>query len=106
MKRHAAFPYGEYLQRMGKIVARLVEQHLAHAPAQHHAEHTVEQQVVDVLPTHAMPGLRRRAPLAEPEEGDKAGQVHQAVPAHGKRADGDGDRVELGVDQHGNRTSE
>ena len=37
------------------------------------------------------------------KDGDKAGQVHEAVPAHGERADGNGDGVELGMDQHGGR---
>jgi hypothetical protein len=105
MEGHAALPHGEDFQRMRQVVARLVEQHLAQPAAEDHAEHAIEQQVVDILRVHAVPRLRLRAALAQPEKGKKAGEIHQPVPAHGQRADGNGDRIELGVDQHGGRTS-
>jgi hypothetical protein len=37
---------------------------------------------------------------AEPQEHDEAGQVHQAVPADGQRPEVNGDRVELGMNEH------
>ena len=46
VKRHAAFPHFEHIERMGKVFAEVVEQNVADAPAQNHAEHAVGEQVV------------------------------------------------------------
>jgi hypothetical protein len=48
VERHAALPDRERLQRVRRVIARLVEQHVAQPPADHHTEHTVEQQVFDI----------------------------------------------------------
>ena len=45
--------------------------------------------------------LSRMRLQAEPPGGGEAGQVHEAVPAHGERADGERDRVDVGVNEHG-----
>src|SRR4029453_12775585 len=47
-KAHPPLPHGKYLERMRKIIERLVENDVAEAPAEDHAEHAVEQHVVDV----------------------------------------------------------
>ena len=101
VKGHAAFPDGKYFQRMGKVVSRFVKQHLPQPAAEHHAEHAVEQQVVDVLRAHGVPGLGRSATPAQPDKGGEAGKVHQPVPAHRHRAEGNSNRIELGMNQHG-----
>jgi hypothetical protein len=43
---HAAFPHRQDIFRVAEVIAGFVEQHLAQAPAQHHAEDAPEQQVV------------------------------------------------------------
>jgi hypothetical protein len=43
------------------------------------------------------------APLPQPQKQHEAEQVHQSVPVHGKRAEVDGDGVELRVNEHGER---
>ena len=48
VERHAALPDREDLQRMREVVARLVEQHVAQAPAEDHADDAAEQQVVEL----------------------------------------------------------
>ena len=100
MERHAALPEGKRFQGVCKKVRRLVEKDVAQAPASDHAEDPVEQQVVEVPP-----GDRRRRPgcnasRPQPPERGKGRQVHQAVPADGKRTDGEGDGIETGMDQH------
>ena len=49
VERHAALPDGEDLERMREVVARLVEQHVAQPPAEDHAEHGEEYEVVELL---------------------------------------------------------
>ena len=85
---------------MAEVVAGLVEQHFPQSTADDDPQHAVEQQVVDLL---GVPAQFRAAPRMLPpqdDEEDEGGQVHEAVPAHGHGTDGDGDRVELGMDQH------
>ena len=56
------------LQRMRGVVARLVEQHVAEAPADHDAEHAEEQQVFDVAPVQprsANQGWRTRSAASQ-----------------------------------------
>ncbi|MNN29935.1 hypothetical protein D3C81_1435600 [compost metagenome] len=103
MERHAALPDLEDLERMREVVGGLVEQHIAQTPAQDHAEHAVEQHVVEVARGPAARSDMRlaHAQAAEPQEHDEAGQVHQAVPADGQRAQVNRDRVELRMNEHG-----
>jgi hypothetical protein len=85
-------------------VGRLVEQHLAQAPADHHAEHPVEQHVVEVFPGPAL-GLDVRLGLdahaAEDDEEGEGGHVHDPVPVDGHGTDVKGDGVRIRVDEHG-----
>ena len=86
---------------MRKIITGVVEQHLAQATAQHHAEHAIEQQIVQALSSPQSGRVRAAAcPATRVQEGE---QVHEAVPVHGERAKMDGDGVELGVNEHGGR---
>ena len=48
VEAHPALPYLKDLQRMREVVERLVEQDVTEAAAEDHAEHAVEQHVVDV----------------------------------------------------------
>ena len=49
VERHAAFPDAEQAQRMMDQLARVVEHHVADAPAEDHAEHRVEREVGKLL---------------------------------------------------------
>ena len=105
MEGHASLPHGDNFQGMGKVIGGLVKQHLAQAPSQHHAQHAPEEQVVQLLlaPGGAVTGglALANAVAAQEVEGDEGHQVHQSVPADRQGAEGEGDGIELGMDQHG-----
>ena len=86
-----------------EVVERLVEQHVAEAAAEDHAEDAVEQHVVDVARVPAGEQVLPRAMLAQHDEQHEADQVHEPVPAHRERADLERDRIELRMDEHGGR---
>ena len=96
MEAHATLPDGEDFQRIGQVVAGLVEQHLSQPAAENDAEHTVEQQVVELFDSQEAGAVFDAQPPEQNKlnEGD---QIHQTVPAYGKRADGKGNGVELRV---------
>ena len=102
MERHAAFPDLEDVERVGKIPVRLVEQYVAEAPTENHAEHAVEKHVVEVAagPAFGRDVRLARAQAAEPQEHDERRQIHQAVPADGERPQMQGDGIELRMDEH------
>ena len=100
MERHAALPDGEDLERMARVVLGLVEQHVAQAPAEDHAEHGEKQQIVELLARHRREALAD-APQAEPPARGEAEEVHEAVPAHRQGPDGERDRIDVRMDQHG-----
>jgi hypothetical protein len=56
---HAAVPHLHDVEWMGEIVQRIVEQHIAKAAANHHAQHRPQEEVVDLRAGH---GRRHRAP--------------------------------------------
>src|SRR5881394_3943668 len=99
MERHAALPDVEDFQRMREVVIGLVEKHVAQPPAEDHAEHGEEQEVVELDPRYRRHALAN-AVRAEPPAGREADEIHQAVPAHRERADGERDRVYVGMDEH------
>ena len=101
---HAPLPEKENLQRIGKVVARLVEQHVTQPASGDDADDAVEQQVVHLLLREAALRLRADAVLPQQQSGHEGNQVHQAVPAHRERADRNRDGVELGMDEHGARS--
>jgi hypothetical protein len=88
VERHAALPHHQDFQRVGQVVAGLVEQGVAEAPAQHHAQHAPEQQVFHITPAPAgigVPGLAR-ARRRQGHEQAEGHQVGQAVPVDLHRA--------------------
>jgi hypothetical protein len=100
VKRHAALPDRENLERVGKVVAGLVKEHVAETPAENHPDDRAEQQVVELLASDRREA-RLDAPHAEPPRGRKTGEVHQPVPADRKRAERKRDRIEIRMDEHG-----
>ena len=99
VERHAALPDGEDLERVIEVVTGLVEQHVAQAPAQDYAHDAAKEQVVQLF---ARDGRQARldAARAEPPERAEGEQVHEPVPAHRQRADGEHDGVEVRMCQH------
>ena len=91
---------GKDLERMREVVERLVEQHVAEAAAEDHAEHAVEQHVVDVARMPAGEQVLPRAQLAEHREQDEPDEVHEPVPADGDGPDLERDGIELRMDEH------
>ena len=49
MEAHSALPHRKDFERVREVVERLVEEDVAQAAAEDHAEHAVHQHVVDVL---------------------------------------------------------
>ena len=83
-----------------KIVERLVEQDVAEAAAENNPEHAEEEHVVDVARVPAGEQVLPRTHLPQHDEEHKSDQVHQAIPAHGKRPDMKRNRIELRVNEH------
>ena len=106
MKAHAALPDRKNLQRVAQVVSRLVKQAVAHTPAQHHAHDAHEQNVFDIF---ARPGARAghggirlmaQPPKTQKHEKAESGQVSQTVPMDSQGPQLQGNRVNLGVNQH------
>ena len=100
VEAHPALPHGKDLERVREIVERLVENDVAEAAAQDHAEHAVEQHVVDVARMPSGQQVLSRAKLAEHREQDERDEIHEPVPADGDRADLERDGIELRMDEH------
>lgn len=103
MERHATFPDGENFERVRKIITGVVKQHLAQSPAQNHAEHAIEQQVIEQLGVDLWLVQCGDTLASQPQESHETGQVHQPIPMDAKGAEMDRDRVELWVSEHGAR---
>jgi hypothetical protein len=99
VKRHAALPDSEDLERVRGVMVGLIEEHIAQATAEDHAEHREKQQIVELRAAHGRHAFVD-APYAEPPPRGEAGEVHEPVPAHGQRTDGEGDRIDIGMNQH------
>jgi len=100
VERHAALPDREDLERMLQEVGALVEDDIAQAAAEDHPEDAVEEQVVEVIARDRR-AAGGNAARAEPPERTERGEVHEAVPADRQRADREGDRIEIGMYEHG-----
>ena len=93
VERHAAVPDRERLQRVAEVEARPVEQDVAEAAAEHHAERDVDQEVVDVG--------RGQPPARPPHEAlhvlppeHQTEDVGERVPSDRERPDLDQDRID------------
>src|SRR5215471_12498072 len=85
---------------MRKVVQRLVEQHITQAAADDHAEHAIEQHVVDVARMPAGEKVLPRADLAQHDKEHEADEIHQPVPANGDRPKVQSDGIELRMNEH------
>ena len=111
VEAHSAVPDLEDIQRMGHVVAELVEQHIPEPPSQDHASDAVEQQVLDIggNPRGRFRD-RREGLVTKPQPHQPVGhgerqQVHDGVPVdpHGPDGDCHGVHVREGKlqDRHG-----
>jgi len=107
MEAHAPLPDRQYLQRMAEVVPGFVKQAVAQTATDDDPEHAVEQNVLDIL---ALPAGGRgnrgkrlvlEAANAQQQKQAKGDQIGQSIPVHGQRAELDGNRVKLGIHQHG-----
>ena len=105
MKRHAALPYFENFQRIGKIVGVLIKQHIAKPPAHNHADDAPGEEVVQRLRGEHAVALAD-APPPEPHKQGEADEVADGIPADGERAELEHNGIESGMDQHRENAAE
>ena len=99
MEGHPAFPDRQQLGRVVEVVGQVVEEDVAEAPAEDHAEGCVQDEIMQILDGQrdvAGGGAR----LDHEEGGGQAQDVHQPVPSEGNRAEPDQDGIDVGVRQH------
>ena len=100
VEAHAALPQRDDLQRVREVIERLVEKHVAEATSDDHAEDPVEEHVVDVARMPAGQQVLPCANLPEHDEEHEADEIHEPIPAHGKRPDVQCNRIELRMNEH------
>ena len=111
MEGHAALPDGEDVERMRDVARQVVEQHVACAPAQHHADRRPDDEIVEVLGLHRQMAIRPQARGGDETFGVPPGEqdahdIADAVPVHRQRSDLDDDRIDIGEGQRGKRQEE
>lgn len=100
---HAAFPYGEDVQGVGKEIGGVVEEDFAQPATDDDAQDAIEEHFVQVFFDPAgffNVRLFEAQPFQQDEQG-KGEQVHDAVPVDGDWPQPDGDGVWHGMDEHG-----
>ena len=100
MKRHAALPDGEDLERMGRVVPRLVEQHVAQPAAEDHAEHGEENEVVELLARDRRAGLSRMRRRPSHQAAAKPARYMRPYQRTASGPIGERDRIEVRVNEH------
>ncbi|KAF5040150.1 hypothetical protein DSECCO2_536510 [anaerobic digester metagenome] len=96
--RQPSLPDGENLHRVGEIVLRFVKKAVREPRPDDRAEHGVQQQPVEAI--FGNPLLAENAP-EKGQPGQKRRGEEQAVPPQGEWAEGNDDRIDVPVDQHG-----
>ena len=85
---------------MGEVELRLVEQHVAEAAAQDHAERRPGEEVVHLHGVGDLRRLQHQAAHQAPAE-HQTEDIGQGIPTDAERAELDGDRVKLRIEQDG-----
>ena len=86
VEAHAAIPQLQNVDRMLEVEGQIVEQHIAHAPAEDDPERRIEDQVVCMAAGHRRAGLiqqLQQIPIAD----EDSGEIGEAVPAKLEPAD-------------------
>ncbi len=100
VKRHAPLPDLHNHGRVANETRKVVEQHVAEAPADNGPERNIEKQVVD---GRAGPGTARifgSDATQTPGDG-KAEEIHETVPVNLHGPERKDDRVDIGIGDHG-----
>jgi hypothetical protein len=99
VERHAAFPDLQRVQPVAAPQWHAVEQYVADAPAQNHAEHRVEQKIIHI---GRRPGRVRLggAPACEPPGAGETQQVHDTVPVDVQGSEVQGNRINVRISKH------
>jgi hypothetical protein len=95
MERHPAVPQVERLQLVFEVVARLVEQDIADAAAEHDGERRPYQEIVDIIAPHPARRAVGQCQAIPPAE-QQAGDIGQRIPANRERSDSYCDRIYRG----------
>ena len=82
-------------------VSGLVKHDITKSPADDDAQRSVKQNVIDIADLPATVRVAAYAPLAQPQQAQKAQQVHEAIPMDAEAADMNGDWVEFWMYKHG-----
>src|SRR3546814_19639209 len=90
VQRHAAVPQLQDLQRIAEVIAEVIKEDIADAPADDDAAHRIEDHIVGVAARHR--GAERRAQpqtitIADADHGQIGEAVHQEE--EGKEAEGE-----------------
>src|SRR5690606_30658534 len=72
---HTAFPYMENFQGVTQVVAGLIDEGVAQAPPDNHADHTIEDDVFQLTDCEISLALLNAAPAQQPY-GSEAQKVH------------------------------
>ena len=95
MKGHAPLPDHQNFCRIGEVIARLIEQHVAEPAAHDDAEGAHDQEVVGVALRQPVDARSHEIADVLPAE-QQADHIGERVPAYGDGADLDGHRVDGG----------
>src|SRR3546814_2271155 len=90
VQRHAAVPELEDLDRMAEVIAEIVEEDIADAPADDDAEHRIEDHVVGVAARHRGAGLRDQLQQI-PVTDEDSRSIGKRIPADGQAEDAERD---------------
>jgi len=94
VKRHAALPDVEDLNRTLNIAAKIIEQDISQPPPHHDAQDEKEQQVVEVV-CRQRQFLHLHEALEQEVARDERKHIHQSVPAELYRTDSQKNRINV-----------
>jgi len=99
VEAHASLPDLEDGQGVAEVGSQVIEQDVAQARTQDQPKHAPGDEVVHHGRGPAGAGLCRPDAGQHPARRE-AEEVHQSIPAHLKRAEGQGNGIEVGVHYH------
>ena len=96
MEGHSTVPQLQNVERVSKVIAQVVEQHVADAAAEDDPERRVEDEIVCMTAGHRRARLLQQlqqVPIAD----EDAGQVGEAVPAQLEETEVERDRIQAQI---------
>src|SRR5690348_9537417 len=86
---------------MLQIIAELIKKYVTQTAAHNHAEHTVEQHIVQHADGECPPGISFDTVAPQQNEASESDEIHEPVPSNRKRSELDGNRINLRMNEHG-----